>query len=75
MPNANLKPCVVPACPGIPVHPVPESGDNLIVAGDPAPPREGALNGRHPELPRLARPARLRQNVNPPLRYGDVVAH
>ena len=68
----NLKECAIPANKGVPYCPVPENPDiNIVVEGPPAP--QGRAR-EQPEIPHC-RPLRLRQNIHPPLRFGDFVSH
>ena len=60
----NLKQSVVPANKGVAYCPVPDSSDITFVE-EPAAPRGQQFR----------RPARLRQNINPPLRFGEYVTH
>ena len=80
----KLKQCVIPANKGIPHHPAPEPMDINILTGGPVTPGEGdILQGgpiAHGEENRDRirahhRPVRLRQTINPPLRFGDFVTH
>jgi len=68
----NLKDCTIPADKGVPYWPVPENPDINIVVGGPPTPQGGALE--QPQVPHC-RPFRLRQNIHPPLRFGDFVSH
>ena len=69
----NLKLCVVPISQGVTVPPVPESVDiSFVEGGTPANGAElhpGQNNQPYP------RPAHLRQNIQPPLRFGEYVTH
>ena len=71
----SLKTCVVPVDKGVPFCAVPESAETQILVGDSIIPGENILEGRGNEQPPRVRTARLRQNVNPPLRFGEVVTH
>ena len=66
----DLRQCVVPVNKGVLYHPVPESMDITFGQGPSATGEEGT----HRRQQRL-RPARLRQNIGPTLRYGDIVTH
>ena len=61
----NLKQCVVPVNKGVPYHPVPKSMDVTFGEG-PSATEEG------PRRQQRLRPARLRQNIGPSLRYGNL---
>ena len=63
----NVKPCTIPFNMGEPSFPVREAEEMEIVH---IPGEE--LQAQH--LP-LRRPARLRQTIQPPLRFGDFVSH
>ena len=58
----NIKPCVLPAREGIIHCPAPEDTAIHLLPGEPTP--QGG--NQHP----ASRPAHLRQNIQPPLRYG-----
>ena len=67
----NLTLCVVPISKGVRIAPAPM--DIRFAEG-------GATTNRMELNPRqnnqqLPRPARLRQNIQPPLRFGDFVTH
>ena len=66
----SLKQCVVPVNKGVLYHPVPESMDITFGEGPSATGEEGTRRQQQ----RL-RPARLRQNIGPPLRHGGMVTH
>ena len=66
----NPKQCVVPVKKGVFYHPVPESMD--ITFGEE--PSATGEEGTRRQQQRLC-PARLRHNIGPPLRYGDIVTH
>ena len=69
----NIKKCAVPSSTGSPFCPVREDWDPIVVQGDPVPPE---VVGPDSEVPPVHnRLARLRQNVHPPLRFGDFVSH
>ena len=55
----------------IPTCPVPEIWDINIIHGDLVAPQEGKIM----DVQQRGRPARLRQNVRPPLRFGEYVIH
>ena len=65
----NLKQGVVPVNKGVLYHPVPESMDVTFGEGPSA-----TGEGTHHQQQRL-RPTGLRQNIGPPLRYGDIVTY
>ena len=69
----NLKLCVVPISQGVTVPPAPESVDiSFVEDGTPANGAElhpGQNNQPYP------RPDHLRQNIQPPLRFGEYVTH
>eukprot|EP00794_Sanderia_malayensis_P016451 gene16451-biopygen12126 len=72
-----LKPCVLPLSPGIPVHPGPETpgitlSETVEAEVDPAAGNQRDIGGG---AARPNRPPFLRQVVNPPIRFGNVVAH
>eukprot|EP00794_Sanderia_malayensis_P016602 gene16602-biopygen14025 len=72
-----LKPCVLPLSPGIPVHPGPETpgitpSETVEAEIDPAAGNQRDIGGG---AARPNRPPFLRQVVNPPIRFGNVVAH
>ena len=69
----NLKQCIVPGAKGLPQCPVPESLDINFVEGGAFP--QGEEEGPRQNDHHNQRPARLRQNINPPLRFGDFVTH
>ena len=66
--NNQVKACTIPVNKGEPYCPVWEAEEIEIVSM----PRE-----EMPEVQNvpLNRPPRLRQNINPPLRFGDFVTH
>ena len=67
-----LKPCPIPMDKGIPVCPAPETpGITFMDSGI------GAQEVGNPEPARgnTVRPPHLRQVINPPIRFGDAVAH
>ncbi len=68
----QLKICPTPLGRGLPVHPVPET-PGIIAAPD----TQEELRGREQRnvQGRTARPPHLRQVINPPDRFGDVVTH
>jgi len=68
----NLKDCTIPADKGVPYWPVPKNLDINIVVGGPPTPQGRAL--QQPQVPHC-HPLRLRQNIHPPLRFGDFVSH
>jgi len=67
----NIKPCVLPVREGIIHCPAPEDTAIHLLPGEPTP--HGGINcqNQHP----ASRPAHLRQNIQPPLRYGEFVVH
>ena len=65
----NLKQCAVPVNKGVLYHPVPKSMDITFGEG-PSTTGEGTRRQQQ----RL-RPARLRRNTGPPLRYAGIVTH
>lgn len=67
----KLKQCVIPANKGIPHCPAPEPMDINILQGGPI--AHGVEN--HDQIREHHRPVRLRQTINPPLRFGDFVTH
>ena len=67
----NLKPCVLPAKVGIPHCPTSEHTYITVVPGVPIP--QGDANGQLQG--QFTRPAHLRQNIRPPLRYGEFFTH
>ena len=69
----NLKLCLVPISKGVPFSPVPESMDISFAEGG-APTNRVELNPRQ-DNQRPPRPGHLRQNIQPPLRFGDFVTH
>ena len=69
----NLKLCLVPISKGVTFSPVPESMDISFAEGG-APTDRVELNPRQ-DIQRPPRPGRLRQNIQPPLRFGDFVTH
>ena len=68
----QLKLCPLPASEGQPVAPVPEIGDIYIQQPE-IHIRQG--EGGQGAVQRRVRPQNLRQVINPPIRYGDVVTH
>eukprot|EP00794_Sanderia_malayensis_P011487 gene11487-biopygen9163 len=72
----NIKICTVPCDKGVPYCPVKETGEITLVRGDGVPNGEDmgnlAQNGDHQHI---GRPARLRQHINVPLRFGEYVTH
>ena len=72
MHHNNLKYCVLPSGTGTTHYPLPEAeGTTILFENDPT----NAEGEREAPPPKRARPARLRQNINLPLRFGDFVAH
>ncbi|MEL7426754.1 MAG: RNase H-like domain-containing protein [Bacteroidota bacterium] len=69
----NVKPCVVPSGQGEPFCPTQESWDAVIYPGGPEPNVGGDQQRERPVC--APRPAHLRQDVRPPLRFGDFVTH
>ena len=69
----NVKKCVLPSGTGTLLSPVRESWDPAVIPGGPLPQR--GIGPARVAPPVYARPARLRQIVHPPLRFGDFVAH
>ena len=69
----NVKKCALPSGTGTLLSPVRESWDPAVIPGGPLPQRGIGLARVAP--PVYARPARLRQIVHPPIRFGDFVAH
>jgi len=69
----NLKLCVVPISKGITVSPVPESMDINFAEGD-NPAHQVEMNPGQ-DIQQYNRPAHLRQNIQPPLRFGEYVTH
>jgi len=68
----SLKVCVLPSGTGATHYPIPEAeGAAILFENDPT----NADGEREAPPPERARPARLRQNINPPLRFGDFAAH
>ena len=70
--HSNLKECTIPADKSVPYWPVPENPNINIEVGGPPSPQSGALE--KPQVPHC-RLYRLRQNIHPPLRFGDIVGH
>ena len=69
----NLKLCVVSISQGVTVFPVPESmGINFAEGNTPA--HQVEMNPWQ-DIQQYNRPARLRQNIQPPLRFGEYVTH
>eukprot|EP00112_Aurelia_sp_Birch-Aquarium-sp1_P024442 Seg7738.2 transcript_id=Seg7738.2/GoldUCD/mRNA.D3Y31 product="Gag-Pol polyprotein" protein_id=Seg7738.2/GoldUCD/D3Y31 len=68
----QLRLCPLPVSQGQPLAPVPEIGDTLIQQPE-TNIREG--EGGHGVVQGRVRPENLRQIINPPIRYGDVVTH
>ena len=72
----QLKLCTVPQDGTRPTCPVPKAGEVEIVygptGGDEIP---GCTSHEVHNLQRFARPPKLRQNIRPPMRYGDFVSH
>ena len=64
--------CPLPVSQGQPVTPVPEIGDIYIQQPE-TNIRQG--EGGDEVVQRRIRPQNLRQIINPPVRYGDVVTH
>ena len=69
----QLKTCPVPIKPGLPYCPSPETPG--IVYGDFLQVGEQGRQGGRQEQPLRARPPHLRQVINPPDRFGEIVAH
>ena len=69
----NLKLCLVPISKGVPFSPVPMSMDISFAEGG-APTDRVELNPRQ-DIQRPPRTGRLRQNTQPPLRFGDFKTH
>jgi len=69
----NLKLCVVPISKGVTVSPVPESMDINFAEGD-NPAHQVEMNPGQ-DIQQYNRPAHLRQNIQPPLRFGEYVTH
>ena len=67
----NIKPCVLPARQGIIHYHAPEDSAMHLVPGGPTP--QGDINDQNHHL--ASCPAHLRQNIQPPLQYGEVVTH
>ena len=68
----QLKPCPIPFDQGQPIHPVPETPG--IQIGE-ALQRDEQGGGQGGQIQGTARPARLRQVINPPRRFGEFVVH
>lgn len=69
----NLKLCIVPNSNKVPFSPAPESMDiSFAEGGDFTNGVELNLTENNQQPPR---PARLRQSIKPPLRFGDFVTH
>ena len=68
----NLKACLVPSGTGVTHCPRLESEETAILPENP--PNLGEDQPGSPPIER-ARPAGLRQNINPPLRFGEFVTH
>ena len=69
----QLKFCPIQAKPGLPCHPGPETSG--IVYGGSIPAEEQERPGDPRGQVVRARPAHLRQIINPPERYGEAVGH
>ena len=61
-----------PSCTGAAHYRIPKSWDTAIVCDNNPIHTDGEVEA---PPPKWARPARLRQNINAPLRFGDFVAH
>ena len=70
MHDNNLKVSAMPNLKGTVVFPTPESPEISVV-------EQGATGGDDIRVERAqnVRPRNLRQVVNPPIRYGDIVIH
>ena len=68
----QLKVCHTPPGKGQPIHPVPETPGIILQEEQPTLPQDRTNRDREFRGPR---PAHLRQLVNPPIRFGDVVSH
>ena len=68
----NLKDSTIPEDKGAPYWPEPENPDIKIVVGGPRTPQGRALEQL--QVPHC-HPLPLRQNIHPPLRFGDFVNH
>ena len=68
----NLKPCVLPSNKGVPLCPTPEAMDINIVPVEVTPQQVGGIGE---DRGRYHRSALLRQNIQPPLRFGKFVTH
>ena len=68
----QLKPCPIPFDQGQPIHPVPETPGIQIGEALQRDEQEGGQGG---QIEGTARPARLRQVINPPRRFGEFVVH
>jgi len=72
----QLKLCTIPQDGARPTCPVPETGEIEIVAGPPlGDGNPGCANHEAQNPQRFVRPPNLRQNIRPPMRYGDLVSH
>ena len=68
----NWKSCVLPGNQGIPFCPVPGTGNITFVQRETGPQQE---EGADQNQPSNRRPAHLKQNVHPPLRFGSFITH
>ena len=69
----NVKLCTIPFGKGEPVCPVPETGEISVATGNLG--DQGVPREQQQDLQTLSRPAHLRQNIRPPLRFGEYITH
>ena len=69
----NVKLCTIPFQRGEPFCPVPENGEINVSPGNLG--LQGIQREQQNDLPALNRPAYLRQNIRPPLRFGEYITH
>ena len=68
----QLKPCPIPLDQGQPVHPTPET-PGIVIRDNPQAREPLVEPGTQNRV--TVRPAHLRQVINPPVRFGDIVQH
>ena len=68
----QLKPCPIPLEQGQPVHPTPET-PGIVIRDNPQAREPLVEPGTQNRV--TVRPAHLRQVINPPVRFGDIVQH
>ena len=72
----NVKSCIVSFDKGEPFCPVRETAEIDLMQGDLGIHRENfGDGGQGPDFQPFQRPAHLRQNIRPPLRFGEYVSH